>query len=288
MKLKKNRYKKIAVFFFLPVLFCCYQQKEGCLDVSATNFDFDADKDCCEEEVCCCTYPTYQLEVLHKLSPEDSLNNFSTGTFYDWPNGEGLFSVEHFSLYISHLAYKNSLTDVTSSNTDSITIEVFENITSNKEITIQDNFALIKPGSFTYNIGEIRSVGSFDVLEFYLGVPAPAQNAIPESFPTDHSLAVQSPILQFSPIEGYITCQLSLKKDTFMLTNPDTFNLYLTDHLVFELDQHKIIENGQDLSSLLRINYLNLFEGIDFAINNNKAISLKLTENLPNALNVIE
>ncbi|HMV23421.1 MAG TPA: hypothetical protein PKA71_03780, partial [Saprospiraceae bacterium] len=52
------------LFLSSVVLFftACYQPKEGCLDINATNFDATAD------EECCCQYPVLQLKFKHFAS----------------------------------------------------------------------------------------------------------------------------------------------------------------------------------------------------------------------------
>ena len=59
MKSKKLNFFVAAALAF--TLFSCAEKQEGCLDVYATNFEFEADK-VCED---CCTYPVFELEVSH-------------------------------------------------------------------------------------------------------------------------------------------------------------------------------------------------------------------------------
>ena len=267
--------------------YSCFESNVGCLDIEASNFDFAADEDCCDqEETCCCNYPSLSLDVLHKLNP-DSIDNFSLNAFYPWPVGQGEFSVNSFNLYLSHFSYKDSLgNDFT--NADVVELSVLNDDGVIEDIEIQDNFALIKPNIFTYNIGEIRGSGSFNMIDFYIGIPEPEKNGIPESLPEGHPLSKQDPCLQFSANEGYLTCQVSIKKDTFAITNPDTFNLTTTELFSTMVDNPLNVENGDDLTINLRISYLNLFEGIDFAIDNDAQIIQKLTTNLPNVINIEE
>ena len=199
---------------------------------------------------------------------------------------EGMFSVNLASFYIANLTYKNSGTGESLSNTDSVEIKYVNLFEETKEIRIQDNFALIRPGKFDYPIGNIRNTGVYDQIEFNLGVPSPAKNAVPASLPVGHPLYIQEPILQNSPIDGYISCQVSIKKDTFVQTPPDTFNLYNTELLNFNLNQAINAENGQDQSVVLRLNYLNLFEGIEFALDDDKVILQKMTSNLTKLLEI--
>ncbi len=261
-------------------MFSCYENKEGCLDIKATNFDFDADEDCCDEEACCCEYPSLTLDIAHKET-RDSIDNFTLGKRYDWPVGDGLFIVESVQFYLS----KFELHGIEPLYIrDSINVSLVTTSGIEENIFLEDNFVLVRPGVFSYNIGEIQGSGSYDSLSMQYGVYAPANNALVESLPEDHPLGIQNPIMQFNPIQGYINCQVILKKDTFADTINDTINIFRTEHVGFNFQPPQIVENGQNKLLKLRINYLEWFQGIDFALDNNDKLTSKMSNNLTSSL----
>ena len=277
--IRKRFDKGISLLTLLSLIFLlqsCYEAKEGCLDIKASNFDFDADIDCCIEEECCCIYPSLTLDVVHKLY-KDSLDNFNLGMQYDWPIGNGLFIIENIRFYLSKFELHGS----TSLHIeDSINMDIQNQDGSIGEITVEDNFVLVQPGVFSYTIGEIQNTGSFDSLSMQYGVYAPANNALPESLPNGHALSVKEPIMQINAFQGYINCQVVLKKDTFDTTTNDTLNLFSTEQIPFDLIPPQIVDNGLNKTIKLRINYLEWFQGIDFALDNNDELIAKMSNNL--------
>ena len=277
--IKRKPKKNLSFLLFFLIIFClygCFEPQEGCLNIQASNFDFDADRDCCDEESCCCEYPSLILDVVHKEF-QDSSENFSLGQTYDWPIGDGEFIVENVRLYLSKFElHGNTQLNIR----DSINI-TFQNTNGTEESKyVEDNFALIRPGVFSYNIGEIRASGAFDSLSMQFGVFPEANNAIPSSLPDGHPIAIQQPLMQLNPLQGYINCQVILKKDTFVTTMCDTLNIFSSEHIALDLLAPQIVRNGQDNVLKLRINYLEWFQGIDFALDNNDELISKVSNNL--------
>jgi len=277
--IKKKLDKGFTLLIFLSLIFLtqsCYESKEGCLDIRASNFDFDADNDCCLEDECCCEYPSLTLDIVHKLF-KDSVENFDLGTEYEWPIGQGLFVVENIRFYLSKFELHGTKTLHIE---DLINLNIQNQNGTIEEATVEDNFVLIRPGVFSYDIGEIRGAGSYDSLSMQYGVFFPASNAIPESLPDGHPLAIQEPVMQINAFQGYINCQVILKKDTFVTTISDTLNLFSTNQIPFEFTSPQTVENGLNKVLKLRINYLEWFQGIDFALDSNDELISKMSNNL--------
>jgi len=265
----------------------CYNNKEGCLDIKASNFDFDADRDCCQEEECCCTYPSLNLNVLHKQFA-DSTENFELGELYPWPIGDGLFSITSFRLYLSNISIENEVTNENLNIRDSIDIQVLESDGSILTKKFEDNFNLINPEKFTYEIGEIQGSGSYNAVNMVLGIETPVKNGNPSSVPEGHDLSLQSPPMQNSIKEGYFTCNITLKKDTFVGTSVDTIRLFDVENLKLTFQDQMEISNGKDVSVEIRVNYLDLFQGIDFAVDNSSQVKTKIESNLPVSISLID
>ena len=76
------RLKCLTIGFFLTFLLSgCYEDRKGCLDLRATNFDIDADRECDG----CCVYPQLRLVFEHKLSPDSTANlTYNMYPMPDW------------------------------------------------------------------------------------------------------------------------------------------------------------------------------------------------------------
>ena len=59
---RKNITRLAPILLYLLSLTSCFEPQEGCLDISAVNFDASADKDC-DKSGCACIYPKLQVAV---------------------------------------------------------------------------------------------------------------------------------------------------------------------------------------------------------------------------------
>ena len=161
MKSMPNR--NLLLFLSSVVLFftACYQPKEGCLDINATNFDATAD------EECCCQYPVLQLKFKHFASG----NEFSASDTILNDFGQQ-FRIPSFAFYFSDFEFTG-----TSGNkvqvSDTIRLPApFDSIVLKKDI------ALVRAITSNALLGRFIQEESFTKLYFQVGVPSAADGAV--------------------------------------------------------------------------------------------------------------
>ncbi|NND35064.1 MAG: hypothetical protein HKN76_20935 [Saprospiraceae bacterium] len=172
----------ILSLFLSFLILGCYEQKEGCLDVLASNFQFDADVDCCRKDgECCCQYPKLIISVKHQYEGE----NLSAGKVYHTAQGQPFFIQS-----IRFLASGVLLID--NSEAVSIVDEIEVETSEQNNIIVPDDFTIFSSTSFSYTIGDFTRPGTYSALQFNVGVDDAIQAADPAQFDADHALAAGS------------------------------------------------------------------------------------------------
>lgn len=249
-----------AAWLMLAVLVVsgCKEKVEGCLDIEARNFDFSADRPCPDD---CCEYPQMIFDIAFR---------WDTLTFrYNEPYNLTDDKVMKFlksKFYISDI----NLTGESGSFTVADRIDLDVNDGSTDPVTFVDDFTLMSRDflSFSYEIGEIQSLGTFDTLRFTVGLSEVANQIEPTSAPAGHPLAIQ-PDSMWSVENNYVFNKLVVIPDT-LVDPPDTPDTLAYD-VVGDANRVKIalpfavnIETGRDLTIPLEIDYKKWLEGVDF------------------------
>ena len=248
-------------FLLLSGLTACYEPREACLDINATNFAVDADRPCSD----CCEYPNLRLAVNHRsVYPNTTVNFRLLDSVYFDRSGQA-FRVAGIRFYLSDLHFM--MADGTEAGvTDVIRLDVFNENGALEEKTLEDNFSLVTPSRVqAYQIGTFRTPGEFTALRFTLGLNDLANRADPVSLPVDHPLAPQPEDLYWSPDSGYVFNRIAIFRDT---TAADTIPTVLqigTEPYRLEvvLPVSGVIPEGQNLLVSLQIDYLRWFAGIE-------------------------
>lgn len=150
----------------------CLKPKEGCLDIRATNFQADAD------ENCCCNWPLLTLSISHKMgelvhSPQDTYTNVF-GQSYRLINAVVILS--DFKLHFE------SGEEVT----------VFDSLLLSKEdgtsLWITNDIVVLDRDKSTVTIGSFLAFGQLDSISFLVGLPGNISSWSPEYFPDNHPL----------------------------------------------------------------------------------------------------
>lgn len=183
----------------------CYEPKDGCIDVNASNYDLDADRPCPDG---CCEYPQLRLTFQHKwVYPAASYNLALKDSLYPDANGH-LFRLDKISFLLSgfQLHFKDGRTVGIS---DSLDVETYAADLSRVPAVITDDILLLRPPASTnLSAGSFRSSGQVTGISFMLGLNAPANSAVPESVPDDHPL--QDTAQFVDPGQGYYFDKVSL------------------------------------------------------------------------------
>ena len=264
----------VWTLYLLVFSFACYEPKEDCLDVLATNFDVQADEPCPD----CCQYPSLKLSIAHKAGEEflsfDSL--YTTDSIH-------YFLIKDLRFYLSNLQLVPR-TGESLGVTNLVEMSV-KTPSGNEIIEVEDNFQLVTRQSGNYTIGEILASGSFDQIQFFVGVPIEVNNADPLSLPDNHPLGPQTDTMHWNQDAGYIFNKITLQPDTssneLKIIEIGSIPNLVSVQLPFLQD----IKVGFDVSLSVEIDYLKWFKGIDFAASDAE-IRQKIVENTAEAFSL--
>lgn len=253
----------------------CFEPKEGCLDIAATNFDAAADKDCC------CEYPQLVLTVNQVY---DTLL-FRNDSLYPDANGH-LFRINSIAFYLSdfQLFQGGALFTVA----DTLTLRTFD---SNGDTTSQlftNDFQLVRRSPVEYVIGTFRQDGLFEEVNFRLGLSDDAQKAVPSKAPANHPLSTQTDSLWRGQQAGFVFLQAVVVRDSMASTQADTLRFMQSD-----LGQALIgatgafsHPTGYNFPLLLTVDYNRMFDGVNWTNHDITAWKTKIIANLSNTFSV--
>ena len=286
--------KTLFYLTFLIIIFCsaCYEPTEGCLDISATNFNAAAD-DPCED---CCTYPNLKLKILHQVTQErpllgDTCINHSADSTYT--NGDNnFFQINNISFYLSDFQLVKSDGLVVEVE-DTLTLNLYEDFVTEvtKDSLIKDDIVLVKRNAFTYTVGEFRTPGLYIQLRFKVGLSAGINDANPDTLVTTHPLSSNQDMHYDDLSLGYIFQQFEIVKDT--AESLTEIEVYQIDELTaapveVTLDLSLDLDPGFDAEIPLKVNYTTWLQGINFATDDRTTIESKIVSNTAEAFEIGE
>lgn len=255
-------------------LSACFEPKEGCLDISATNFDASADNDCC------CEYPKLVLTVNQVY---DTLL-FRNDALYADANGH-LFRIKSVAFYLSD--FKLTQNSVPYQVSDTLTLKTFMGNDTSSQLFVND-FQLVRRSLVLYEIGTFQLDGTFEQVAFRLGLSPEAQKVIPTKAPDGHPLEAQTDSLWRGQSQGFVFLQALVVQDTFPGTKADTIRIMEAD-----LGQKFITATGSfnhptgyDFPLVLKVDYKKLFDGINWSAHDIPAWKTKIISNLDAAFSV--
>lgn len=255
----------------------CYEREEGCLDINAVNYNASADDNCC------CTYPTLSFSVQHRMDTlvwqRDSVYQTTDGQWFRLL--DAAFYLSEFSLRQNNQAYRIS---------DSLLFQVFASGgTDTVGQFFIDDFTLLRRTTTSLSVGTFSADGAFDQAQFRLGLSESANRIIPALTPDGHPLRTQGDSLWLNPQDGYVPLYLVLDRDTLSATPPDTLRFTRSEiGDAFATSAGPFYhEPGYNLALKIRINYLELFAGVNLSNPDINAVRNGIASNLPKAFSVI-
>lgn len=264
---------------FLCCVVACYEPQEGCQDISATNFDASADKDCA-----CCTYPKLRIGVSQFYGDDLFIEN----SRYVASDGHP-FVLKNVSFYLSDFQlFRNGETFTVSDTVGLYTLPATGNDTMREVFT--DDFVLVRRTPIINEAGTFRYDGSFDQMKFRLGLDDQAQRVVPSRAPAGHPLRTQSDSLWHGRNEGFVFMQVVVARDTLAGTKPDTISLKKADlpDFIFSATGPFVHKTGYNFDIVLEIDHRELLNGIDWTTGDISAWKLQIVSNLPGALSVYQ
>ncbi len=234
----------------LLVFSSCYEKKEGCLDISAKNYDFGADEPCSD----CCVYPTFKLGISHLWGDTTLKHN----SFYLNSFGQYIKIIEA-KFYISEVSLRKNNAE----NTINETINVRD--LSGNISTIPDDFIFVQTSRFTYPVGTFNSGREFDGISFTLGISGNF-SALDEkdSFVEEDNFFSENTFIHTNIRMKYVVDSIKMDTLQWSLENFDTsLNFKLDAEIELPLGKDFVIPLKADYKKLLfNVNFLELVNGL--------------------------
>ncbi len=267
MHFRYNLIINLSICFCILFCFSCGESVEGCLDITAENFDANADKDCC------CDYP----DLIINFDPIYDLERFSLDKKYPYNSNLDTFIVEEFSLLFSEIHPIQSGEEI---ETDKlIRIGVNDDL-GQETLTVEDNFIVVTPERFSYIVNEFNHPGSFDGIAILNGLTDENRRIIPDSvLVSGHPMTSETDSIWNEDI-GYFYLYMKVIPNTVDLEEFKEVVIHGED--ITSLNYVGTLNNevGYDFEIDLQIDYKLLFDGINFEADNENIISQKLKNNL--------
>ncbi|HMO37845.1 MAG TPA: hypothetical protein PKC76_08720 [Saprospiraceae bacterium] len=259
----------------------CYEPREGCLDLRATNFDVGADNPCPDD---CCEYPLLRLAMEHKMVYTDtSFNlNYNDSTYTDGAGNP--FRLADIQFYLSNLRLVRA-DGSEAAPTDSSEVTIFNPDGLREPGQLSNNFALLNRRIFTLaTLGTLITEGRFTAVRFTLGVPEAAGRVVLNSLPTAHPLA--NPEMYLTPDSGYIFNRLRWFNGAD--TVAQALRIATPVHLrEVELPLNANLLEGFDIRLTLRCDYRRWFANVNLRNDPPAILATKLADNAANSFSVV-
>ena len=241
---------RIPIFLcpvFLLIL-SCDQPKPGCTDIRATNFDVAAAK----ADNINCTFPKLIFQVAYVVGD----SSFSEANIYRNAKNQP-FKIVQSATYLSDFQF------ITNDNKISKTIDSIALYRQTDTIRALNSFALIgRNNGFSFTIGTFEDVGkTFTKCQFNLGLTAEVNKTDATKMPFGHPLSIRADSMYNRTAKKYTFNKIVVVSGTNF---KDTLRLELANLEVIKLDKTIKTIEGSDVVISLVINYLKLFDSVDF------------------------
>lgn len=258
----------LCILFLWPA---CNVREEGCLDIRATNFAFDADRSCDD----CCNYPNVILSLSHRWGDD---RPFRKDSIFQSANNQEFRLVD--------LDYAFSAFDFIDSENETLQIEEETEIYCDnggmvEQSIIPDDILIVDVNSIRYTIGTFRNDGLFTEGRFTIGLPENYSCAIADSVDLGQPLATNSVIfLEESASFGF--GRLVIQKDTSNVILDTLYIPNLSELYTYELNQE--FRTGRPDTVSFTIQYDKWFDEISVQSDANATIIDKLIQNIPGGI----
>ncbi len=279
------KHSSFLIFISLIFIFiACYENREGCLDVNATNFDVSADLRCAD----CCTYPLLRLNILHRIK------DAQLDTFYNLMIDQAItldsihfFTIKNIRYYISDVKLKRADGTLVGVNN-----EIELSITAPNSDTIpffeEDNFALISRRTpRNSNIGTLSQNGDFVGVQFKIGLAENINQTNPNLVPLTHPLHISGEMYD-TLSSNYIFNQIELFRTAEVDTTPTVVNIIGDKYMeIIDLDFPFNTDIGFNITLTIRVDYREWFKQIDIENETIEDFVTKVTAGLANSFQLV-
>ncbi|MEZ5058577.1 MAG: hypothetical protein R2879_16200, partial [Saprospiraceae bacterium] len=153
-----------------------------------------------------------------------------------------------------------------------------------KEIT--DNFAIGNRGILaSRTLGEVGAQGSFQGIQFRVGLKDESRDYLPNKVRAGHPLAFQSDSLNWTETDKYNYQYWEFYRDTLDMDST-VIRITAPNSNFIQLYEPFELKRGFDVAVSIRIDYLKWWEGIDPKNQDLESIKNALVTNLPQAFSI--
>ena len=243
-----------ALSVFLLLASGCYENRLGCLDPDATNFDERADENCPDG---CCVYPVLSLDVARAWGDTTlASQEFLT-------DGEGnAFTLTRFRFYLSDLELITEAGAITAVREEEIGVI---NGTDTTLTSINANVVLVESsGSTTETVGTVQiGRAALTQVRGLYGTAEDFPDVFPPSAPAGSPLGLQQGLLNFNDGNGYLLGSLEYR----LLADTTDRRIDLRGNLPLELTFAEPLPplRGFDLTVTLTADYRALLGTVNLA-----------------------
>lgn len=237
---------RLLPLFFL-IFTACQEPKSGCTDIRATNFDVTAAK----ADNNTCVFPKLVFQVTYTVGDSSYIE---TSSYKNALNQQ--FKILRAATYLSDFQLFTSDGKIYKT-TDSVTL-----YRQTDTINALNSFAMIgRNNGFSFPVGTFEAVGkTFAKCRFNVGLT-------PEINKTDATKILSGP-LSIRPDSMYNRAAKSYIFNKIIIASglnfKDTLNVEMTTLTPIELSKTLPTVEGADAVIKLKINYLQLFNGVNF------------------------
>lgn len=260
-------YQSILLILFLVGIQACQPPVEGCTNPRAVNFNAEAD------ENVGCSYYQLLLEIQYR---DNGGNVFNYGNTLTDADGTP-FVINSMPVLTSQYHLLETASGVEASSVERLDVITM----NNNRINVEDNFAILKPDATTVQAAGWATLGTFDQLEFVVGIPNNIRNGNPSKVEEQgHPLSTSATSYMYdSTAAEYATSLINI-------TLPNTGQnlvLRLFNETKISLPYAARAEDGQDVTVRLQLNYETLFDGVSLTNDPEIIIQNKIEQNFRNA-----
>lgn len=275
MKSKRLNFLVFGVLAF--ILFSCAEKQEGCLDVYATNFEFEADK-VCED---CCTYPVFELAVSHYW---DSLETFSySDPVFEQQDSTDTIWINQLGFFISDIRFHTdtdslgmfSLIEVPNTFGDNLVLESSISWINQKDPAGKDLGILLQRGE------------TIDSVSFWIGFNPNYGVPDASNLPSSNPVSYEPDSLNYSEDYGLLYAFLNYNITGSLPKDSTGIELLNAHYVKLNLDFDAKFNVGEDVSLDLRLYYSKLIDGCSLQMSNTEQIRICLEENFTNSFKAV-
>lgn len=247
---KRRRGSSCLGILLLACFICaCNPREDGCLDIEAENFAFDADK----HEQALCRYPDLLLNVFYQWAD----TSLQTARLYTTDAGQD-YAIHAVQVLLSGF-------EITDNDGEELVIERTIDIRSGDcaagmVSTVPDDFVIVDRMAFNYVIGPFRRSGPMRQFRLTTGVPAAYLPFCPEHLAETHRL--RNARMGFDTLSGaFALSRFVISRDSVNAVRDTLFGYMSPQELAF--DVNRMFRPGRRDTLYLAIDFEQIFGPAD-------------------------